>query len=108
MAPVRATLPSVVAARSFSQAEVLGNLSLGVLVVNMKAGKHDTSLSAGGKTFNRQYTVTENGHSTTFTSQGLQRQIGIFCHSGGTICCRLQGLDSENTGINRFFGDMCG
>ena len=87
-------------ARSFSQAEVLGNLSLGVLVVNKRAGKRDTSISAGGKTFNRQYTVTGNGHSTTFTSQGLQRQIGIFCHSGGTLCCRLQGLDSENTVIN--------
>ena len=87
-------------ARSFSQAEVLGNLSLGVLVVNSRAGKRDTSLNAGGKTFNRQYTVTVNGHSTSFTSQGLQRQIGIFCHRGGTICCRLQGLDSENTVIN--------
>ena len=88
-------------ARSFSQAEVLGNLSLGVRGVNSRAGKRDTSLSAGGKTFNRQYTVTENGHITTnFTSQGLQRQIGIFCHSGGSICCRIQGLDSENTVIN--------
>ena len=87
-------------ARSFSQAEVLGNLSLGVRGGNSRAGKRDISISAGGKTFNRQYTVTGNGHSTSFTSQGLQRQIGIFCHSGGTICCRLQGLDSENTVIN--------
>ena len=91
---------SIRLARSFSQAEVLGNLSLGVSGVNSRACKRDTSLSAGGKTFNRQYTVTVNGHSTSFTSQGLQRQIGIFCHSGGTICCRIQGLDSENTVIN--------